>query len=180
MLKVFTIGHSYISADEFTSLLQQHDIQALVDVRSFPGSRRSPQFGAEQMQNWLTGAGINYGNLKSIGGRRRVLADRDERNAGWENESFRNYADYTRTPDWVLGMQTLQRMASEYRVAIMCGEPMPWRCHRSIISDNLVALGWDVEHIYPNGSLHGHKPGAWGATPKIEGHQVTYPITAVI
>ncbi len=129
------------------------------------------------MRRWLDGAEIGYWHLKELGGRRPAQEIDDvTRNAGWKNSSFKNYADYTMTPEYRHGIERLIALASDNRVAYLCGEPMPWRCHRLIISNTLVARGWIVRHILGDAEPRVHELGRWGATPVSDGNGVlTYP-----
>lgn len=176
MSVIYTVGHWIHEQEVFTKILKLHGINALADVRSYPGSRRSPQFGDQKMAQWLPAAGIAYNPWKELGGRKRKMPDRTESNAGWENESFRNYADYTETEDFQTDLDLFQAWSVTRRVALMCGEPHPSRCHRIIISENLVARGDTVLHILPDGTLTEHVSGLWGAEPRIEHGKVTYPL----
>lgn len=173
MPDIWTIGHWNHPQDRFIELLDQSEIELLVDVRSSPGSRRTPHFNHEQLPDWV---GRDYVWLRGLGGRRRAQGVNPNLNAGWENASFSNYADYTTTVEFRTALAKLESIAEHTPAAYMCGEPVPWRCHRSIISDALVVRGWSVHHIMVNG-IRDHQLGAWGATPKVRGHRVTYPAT---
>ena len=129
------------------------------------------------MRRWLDDSGIGYCHLAALGGRRPAQAVDDvKRNAGWKNASFKNYADYTITPEYRHGIERLMALASENRVTLLCGEPMPWRCHRLIISNTLVARGWIVRHILGDAEPRLHELGRWGATPVLDGNGVlAYP-----
>jgi len=142
---VWTIGHSTRSADEFNYILATHEIGHLADVRSFPGSRRCPQFNSKQLSESLPAIGINYHHLPNLGGRRRPL--RDSKNAAWKNESFRAYADYMDTEEFQKGISLLLDLATKKPTAIMCAEALWWRCHRSLIADYLKVHGALVIHI---------------------------------
>lgn len=126
-------------------MLTAFEIASLVDVRSFPGSRRYPQFNKENLRSALSAAGIDYLHMPEIGGRRK--AKPDSLNMAWRNESFRGYADYMQTEAFREGIQRLMESARERRTAIMCAEAVWWRCHRSLISDYLKADGVTVTHI---------------------------------
>ena len=143
--RIWTIGHSTRSAEEFHQLLQDNRIQVLVDVRSFPGSRRYPQFNKERLAEFLEENGIEYVHMKELGGRRR--ARRDSKNTAWQNEGFRGYADYTETEEFEQGIERLLDLAKKKRTAIMCAEALWWRCHRSLIADVLKVRGVEVIHI---------------------------------
>ena len=174
--EIWTIGHSTLSTEAFLALLHEHQINLLVDVRSFPGSRRYPQFGRETMKTWLADDGISYLHASDLGGRRNrnYLVD-PAINAGWRLASFRNYADYTLGDTYEAGIVQLGIVAQSSRVAFMCSEVLPWRCHRSLIANTLVARNWAVHHIMSHGKLIEHKLGAWGPRPLVTGDRVSYP-----
>src|SRR3989441_1452476 len=132
-LKLWTIGHSTRSIDEFIEALKSFEIQSLADVRSFPGSRRYPQFNQENLRASLAAAGIGYIHLPDLGGRRR--AKPDSLNMAWQNKTFRGYADYMETEAFQKGIARLLEAARERRTAIMCAEAVWWRCHSSLIFD---------------------------------------------
>jgi uncharacterized protein (DUF488 family) len=143
--RVWTIGHSTHSAEEFNQILAAHRIEALVDVRSFPGSRRYPQFNKQQLGSSLPENGIAYFHLHELGGRRQTR--KDSKNTAWKNQSFRGYADHMETEEFQQGIGRLMEIGGEKRAAIMCAEALWWRCHRSLISDFLKARGVEVIHI---------------------------------
>ena len=143
--ELWTIGHSTRSIDEFIETLKTFRIQLLVDVRSFPGSRRYPHFNRENLAASLTNAGIEYLHLSELGGRRRARAD--SHNLAWRNESFRGYADYMESENFRKGIMRLLDLAGAGRTAIMCSEAVWWRCHRSLISDYLKVKDVAVTHI---------------------------------
>ena len=142
---IWTVGHSTRSAEEFNQILKAHDIELLVDVRSFPGSRRYPQFNRERLRQSLEDAQINYHHLPALGGRRR--ANPESKNIAWKNPSFRAYADHLESDEFKQGIKELLDFAQVKRTAVMCAEALWWRCHRSLISDYLKAKGWEVIHI---------------------------------
>ena len=142
---IFTIGHSTRDLDEFIAMLQSFDIETLVDVRSFPGSRKYPQFNKENLIESLSAEKIKYLHRLGLGGRRKV--DKESKNTRWRNDSFRAYADYMETDDFKNAVNELEEIASQSITAIMCSEAVWWRCHRSMISDYLKAKGWTVLHI---------------------------------
>jgi uncharacterized protein (DUF488 family) len=152
--RVWTIGHSTRSIDEFLSMLQSFQIKFLIDVRSFPGSRRYPQFNKERLRESLAEAGVEYRHFPDLGGRRR--AKPDSLNMTWRNETFRGYADYMETDDFRKGISHLLEIARADRTAIMCAEALWWRCHRSLISDYLKATGVGVCHITGAGKSEAH------------------------
>ena len=137
--ELWTIGHWTCPKPAFLQPLHTHEITVLADVRSQPGSRRTPHFGGDAMPRWLAAAGIDYVHLPELGGRRAKQDVDPDINAGWRQPSFKNYADYTLGPQYRDGMERLTGLTLERRVAIMCGEPMPWRCHRLLIATTLVA-----------------------------------------
>ncbi|HVA70477.1 MAG TPA: DUF488 domain-containing protein [Acidimicrobiales bacterium] len=174
--EIWTIGHSTRSTEEFLALLHEHAIDSLVDVRSFPGSRRCPQFGRETMSTWLADDAITYQHASVLGGRRNRDYDVDPTmNAAWRNASFRNYADYTIGDAYQAGIVQLAGVALTLPVAFMCSEALPWRCHRSLIANTLVARGWAVHHIMSVGKVIEHQLGAWGPEPLVADGRVTYP-----
>ena len=148
-LSLWTIGHSTRAIDEFLELLCEFEIKLLVDVRSFPGSRRYPHFNRENLSASLTTADVEYIHMPELGGRRK--AKPDSLNMSWRNESFRGYADYMETAAFREGIDRLIKLAAGQRTAIMCSEAVWWRCHRSLISDYLKAAGVTVTHILGEG-----------------------------
>jgi uncharacterized protein (DUF488 family) len=152
---IWTIGHSVRTADEFVAVLRAYDIELLVDVRRFPGSRRLPQFSAAALEKELTAAGLSYCSLPSLGGRRQP--DKDSPNDGWRVAAFRGYADYLATEEFARGLMELLMLAYGLRTAIMCAEVLWWRCHRRLISDVLVWLGVRVMHIRNEASVEEHR-----------------------
>ena len=144
-VRVHTIGHSTRALEEFLGLLAREGIAQLVDVRTFPSSRRYPHFDREALAAALTGAGVGYLHLPALGGRRRPRADSP--NAAWRNDGFRGYADHMRTAEFTGGIDRLLAVAARTPTTVMCAEAVPWRCHRNLISDALVARGVEVLHI---------------------------------
>jgi uncharacterized protein (DUF488 family) len=153
-LEIWTVGHSTRPIEELIEALRSFEIKVLIDVRSFPGSRRCPQFNREQLNASLADAGINYQHFPELGGRRRGRPD--SLNVAWRNESFRGYADYMDTEAFPRGITRLLHVARACRVAIMCAEAVWWRCHRSLISDYLKAKGIEVNHIMGAGKSEAH------------------------
>ena len=152
--KLWTIGHSTHAIDEFIAALNSSEIKTIVDVRSFPGSRRYPQFNKENLRAALAGAGVEYLHFPELGGRRRARPD--SLNMAWRNETFRGYADYMETNEFREGIARLLNRAGARRTAIMCAEAVWWRCHRSLISDYLKAQGIQVTHILGTGKSELH------------------------
>lgn len=156
MKKIFTVGHSTRSIEEFIEILQEFKIETLADVRLFPGSRRYPHFNSDSLRFTLQENDIGYKHFSGLGGRRKPKPD--SRNAFWENEAFRGYADYMETADFKTNISELSLLASEKVVAIMCAEAVWWRCHRRLIADWLVLKGWNVHNIMDKGKAAAHKP----------------------
>jgi uncharacterized protein (DUF488 family) len=142
---VLTIGHSTRSLEELVGLLRQNGVEELWDVRTAPGSRRMPHFAKAVLEVELPRRGIGYRHVKELGGLRPPRPD--SRNTGWRNLSFRGYADYMETPDFERALKGLIVAQEGHRVAIMCAEAVPWRCHRSLIADALTARGVEVLHV---------------------------------
>ena len=142
---IWTIGHSTRPIEEFLGLLTRTRIKVIADVRSFPGSRKYPQYGKEALAATLTAHAISYHWLQALGGRRRVSPDSP--NTAWRNASFRGYADYMSSAEFARGLAQLLKVASNARTAIMCAEAVWWRCHRSMIADALCVRGIEVIHI---------------------------------
>ena len=145
IMRVWTVGHSTRSGEEFGQMLMAHGVQVLVDVRMFPGSRRYPQFNRVALSESLTSIGIEYKHEPRLGGRRTARADSP--NTAWKNASFRAYADHMETDEFKNAVEDLLELARDARVAVMCAEALWWRCHRSLISDYLKAAGHTVIHI---------------------------------
>lgn len=152
---VYTIGHSTREADELVELLRRNGVERLVDVRRYPGSRRNPQFNREALAGTLEAAGIGYRHAPDLGGRRDPRPDSP--NDGWRNAGFRAYADYMGTGTFVAELDRLTAEARVARVAIMCAEAVPWRCHRRLVSDALVARGVGVRHIISGAEPESHE-----------------------
>jgi uncharacterized protein (DUF488 family) len=169
---IFTVGHSTRSFEEFTDLLRAWRIDAIADVRTVPRSRRNPQFNADALAMALPAAGIAYLPMPALGGWRRPRPDSP--NAAWRLASFRGYADYMQTPEFDHALDDLIAAARGHQLAAMCAEAVPWRCHRSLIADALVARGCDVHDILSATKADPHR-----LTPfaRIEHHHVTYPAT---
>jgi uncharacterized protein (DUF488 family) len=154
MSNVWTVGHSTRSGEEFGKILLTHGIQVLVDVRSFPGSRRYPQFNRAELSGLLAGIGIEYKHESRLGGRRTPR--KDSHNTAWKNASFRAYADHMESDEFRKGVEELLEVARDARVAVMCAEAVWWRCHRSLIADYLKATGHTVLHIMDQKKIEEH------------------------
>ncbi|HEX7975620.1 MAG TPA: DUF488 domain-containing protein [Anaerolineales bacterium] len=168
--QIFTIGHSTHPLEEFIAILQAYGIAHLVDVRTVPRSRHNPQFNRDTLPESLAAAQITYTHMPGLGGLRRPLPD--SINLGWINESFRGYADYMQTHEFEAQLQELIELAKQSRVAMMCAEAVPWRCHRSLIADALTVRGFEVVDIYNRTRSQLHKVTPWA---NIEGFRITYP-----
>ena len=169
-LIVMTIEHSTRPVKEFIHLLKAHQVKRLVDVRTVPRSRHNPQFNRSQLSPALHSARLHYRYMPGLGGFR--LARPDSINAGWHNASFRGFADYMQTPEFRENLDDLIQLAKSERIAIMCAEAVPWRCHRSLIADALLARGIDVQEITSVIRTRPHTLTPWG---EVKGTQVTYP-----
>jgi uncharacterized protein (DUF488 family) len=166
----FTIGHSTRSIQDFMSLLLSHHIELVVDVRTMPRSLRNPQFNLETLPQSLQGAGIGYEHVAALGGFRRPSPHSP--NTGWRNASFRGYADYMQTVAFAAAIESLAARAQRQRLAVMCAEAVPWRCHRSLIADALVIRGIQVGEIISATRTQAH---AMTSFARVEGTTVTYP-----
>ncbi len=167
---IHTIGHATRELDAFVALLRAHGIRHLVDVRTIPRSRRNPQFNRESLPAGLAARGLRYTHRAGLGGRRH--AKRDSINTGWRNESFRAYADHMQTDEFRQALDALVDLARQEPVAIMCAEAVPWRCHRSLVSDALTARGVPVFHIL---SPHRAQAHTMTSFARVDGDRVTYP-----
>jgi hypothetical protein len=167
---ILTIGHSTRPIDEFIGLLRQHGVERLVDIRTIPRSRRNPQFNSDALAKSLQHESIPYTHIKELGGLRHARPD--SINTGWRNASFRGYADYMQTSDFENALVALLQLCARKRCAVMCAEAVPWRCHRSLLADALVARGFPVEHI-----LSGSRREVHNLTPfaRVQNDRVTYP-----
>ena len=168
---VLTVGHSTRPLAEFIALLAAHPVTSLIDVRTVPRSRHNPQFNRDTLPAALEDAGIHYAHVAGLGGFRRTGPDSP--NPGWRNASFRGYADYMQTAEFAQNLASVMKLAEQERVAIMCAEAVPWRCHRSLIADALVVHGICVEEI-----INRTKRQVHALTPfaKVDGMTITYPL----
>jgi uncharacterized protein (DUF488 family) len=170
---VMTIGHSTHTLEEFIDLLKSNEASCVVDVRTLPGSRHNPQFNKETLPLSLKEFGLGYVHMPGLGGLRHTKGDSP--NMGWRNASFRGFADYMQTPEFVQSLEELIGLAGQERLVLMCAEAVPWRCHRSLIEDALLVRGIHCEDILgatPR-SIHTLTPFA-----KVEGTAITYPAEA--
>ena len=169
-----TIGHSTLPIEVFLAALKENGCDLLVDVRRYPGSRRHPQFGQELLFLSLAEAGIRSTWREGLGGRRK--AQSQSVNTGWRNEAFRGYADYMQTPEFNVEIDWLMQQIANRSVVVMCAEAVPWRCHRSLIADAVLARGAAVEDIFvsPQGTSS-RKPHHLTSFARTEAGRVWYP-----
>jgi uncharacterized protein (DUF488 family) len=144
-MSLWTIGHSTRAAEQLVEILREHLIERLVDVRSFPGSRRYPHFNKSELARHLESLGILYSHVPALGGRRRPIPG--SKNTAWQNPSFRAYADHMESEEFRKGIEELFELAQTKRTVVMCAEALWWRCHRSLIADYLKSTGVEVIHI---------------------------------
>ncbi len=168
---ILTVGHSTRTLDEFIALLRAHEVTRVVDVRTVPRSRHNPQFNKDSLPDSLSKAGLGYIHMPGLGGLRHARPD--SLNAGWRNASFRGYADYMQTPEFEENLERLIELAKKDRIAIMCAEAVPWRCHRSLIGDALTVRGIRAEDIM---SLTRRQVHALTPFANVRGTTVTYPV----
>jgi uncharacterized protein (DUF488 family) len=173
-LRIFTIGHSTRTEEEFLGLLRAHGVRRLVDVRRYPGSRRHPQFSRDRLSAVLPDAGIEYVHALELGGRRNSAPDSP--NTAWRSASFRAYADHMASEAFGEWLERLLAWAPAGDTAIMCAEAVPWRCHRQLIADALVARGVEVLNITGPGRA---EPHVLSGHARVDARgQVTYPAPA--
>lgn len=167
---VFTIGHSTRTIDELVAMLRSFDVSLVVDVRTIPRSAHNPQFDGRALREALRRRGIGYVHLPRLGGLRRPREGSP--NTAWRNASFRGFADYMQTEELEEGIGELRALASKDRVALMCAEAVPWRCHRSLLADVLVARGARVEHVMGVSRSSPHRMTSFAC---VRDGRVTYP-----
>jgi len=167
---LYTIGHSTRTLDELLEALRAHSIQTLVDIRSFPMSRRLSHFNRESLEKTLPEAGIRYVWMKELGGRRKKIRD-DSPHIALRSSSFRNYADYMLTEEFRTAIAALIKLADESPTAYMCAERIYFRCHRMMVSDWLVGHGHQVLHIDGTGPT---KPHNLMAEARLVNDQILY------
>jgi uncharacterized protein (DUF488 family) len=168
---ILTVGHSNRSLADFLAILQAHGIDRILDVRRYPVSRKWPHFDAEPLARELAEAGIAYAGLPELGGRRKPRPD--SRHRAWREESFRGYADFMDTPEFEAGLSRVLELAGARRPALMCAEAVPWRCHRSLIADALIARGAPVLDVLSETSAREH---ALPGFARIENGRVVYDV----
>jgi uncharacterized protein (DUF488 family) len=167
---IYTVGHSTRKLEEFETLLERFGIRRLVDVRTVPRSRHVPHFNTENLARALAAKKIECRHMKILGGLRKPA--KNSINLGWRNSGFRGFADHMQTEEFRAGMAALLELAASEKTAIMCAEAVPWRCHRSLISDALTVRGWQVEDILSLTSAHLHQLTPFAV---VEGESITYP-----
>lgn len=167
---IFTLGHSTLPIERFVALLRTYGIERLVDIRTVPRSRHNPQFNDTELAGTLATENVEYVPMQSLGGLRH--ARKDSPNTGWRNAGFRGYADYMQTEQFEAALDKLIEMGRQKRVAIMCAEAVPWRCHRSLVADALGVRAVPVIEILSESSYREHR-----LTPfaQVEGVRITYP-----
>ncbi|MEK6225002.1 MAG: DUF488 domain-containing protein [Chloroflexota bacterium] len=167
-MEICSVGHGARPLEEFLATLGAVDIETLADVRSQPGSRRHPQFGAKSLEAALGEIGIAYVHLPELGGRREPRADSQHR--ALRVAAFRGYADHMGSEEFARGYERLTSLASESRTAFMCAETLWWRCHRRLIADRLTVDGWTVTHLLAPGKSERHV--LWNAAQLVDGELV--------
>jgi uncharacterized protein (DUF488 family) len=172
---IFTIGHSTRPATDFVSLLTAHGVRTLVDVRTIPKSRHNPQFNGDALKATLAASRIGYVHEPDLGGLRKPRAD--SVNDAWRNTSFRGYADHMQTPAFEAAIDRLVERGRQGPTAIMCAEAVPWRCHRSLVADALLARGHEAFEIVSESKATPHKLTSFA---RLDGQRVTYPATGTL
>ncbi len=172
-MRIYTIGHSTRALDELVELLREHGIQRLADIRRHPGSRRCPHFSRESLAVELPRRGIEYKHMPELGGRRKGRPDSP--NTAWRNEQFRAYADHMASEDFRQAIDAL--VASTKMTAIMCAESVPWRCHRNLVSDELVRRGIEVVHVLAPHSTRRHEMNPHA---RVEDGHLIYPVEQLL
>jgi uncharacterized protein (DUF488 family) len=167
---IFTIGHSTRPLSELVQLLRAHGVHRVIDIRAIPRSRHNPQYNRETLGPALRSNKIGYVHLKALGGLRRTKPD--SKNVGWYNASFRGFADYMQTAEFEVALARAIKLSKVKPSVLMCAEALPWRCHRSLVSDALAARKFSVEHIMSVTRANQHKLTSFA---RVRGKKVTYP-----
>jgi uncharacterized protein (DUF488 family) len=167
---IHSIGHSIHPAETFLALLQAHGIEQLADVRSFPGSRRHPQYNAEALEGFLAAHFIKYRHFPALGGMRKPRPDSE--NTAWQNPGFRGYADYMEMPAFGQALDELIAFSAAAPTTVMCAEAVWWRCHRRLLADALLVRHVTVQHILTSAPA---KPHELSEFAKIGGGKLSYP-----
>ena len=167
---IYTIGHSTHELNEFIDILKRYAIELVVDVRTMPRSRHTPQFNSDTLGRALEVHDISYLHLADLGGLRHTKSD--SINLGWHNASFRGYADYMQTEEFERGITKLLKQAEQKTTVIMCAEALPWRCHRSMIGDALLVRNIKVVDIFDKNKTSEETLTDFA---KVQGTNITYP-----
>lgn len=167
---VFTVGHSTRTIDQLGGMLTENQVTEVCDIRTVPKSRHNPQFHIDRLPGELASYHLSYRHLPRLGGWRSGLADSP--NAGWRNASFRNYADYMQTEEFLAALDELLGLAAGGTLTLMCSEAVPWRCHRRLVADALLVRGVEVRHIMGPGQL---REATLTPFARVEGTSITYP-----
>lgn len=171
-MSLISVGHGSLGKDELAGLLRNANVEAVVDIRRYPGSRRNPDVSSDAMRMWLPDAGIDYRWDPRLGGRRRLPAGAAREDPWWQVEQFAAYAAYTRTDEFGAALTDLLGQAARQRTAMMCSESVWWRCHRRLVADVAVLkFGTAVDHLMHDGRLVAHVPAA-GARLRDDGQVV--------
>lgn len=169
--EVYTLGFTNREWDETVEMLRAYRIERLIDIRTVPKSRHTPQYNSDHLSRVLPDLGIEYIHLKALGGFRKPKQD-DPTNAGWRNESFRGFADYMQTQEFAEAIEHLIALFKERRSVYTCTEAVFWRCHRSLVSDALLIRGHEIGHIFSASKCEAHPLTRFA---KVDGMRVTYP-----
>ena len=167
----YTMGFSTRTWEETVEILQVFAVERLIDIRTLPGSRRTPQFNQEALTVTLPEVGVEYVHMKTLGGLRKPHKDSSV-NGAWRNDAFRGYADYMQTPDFDEGLHLLIHRIKEKKSVYVCTEAVFWRCHRQLVSDALLVRGFNVGHILGPAKVEAHRLTAFA---KVNGTKITYP-----
>ncbi len=169
-MTIYTVGHSNHPIEKFIGMLTAHDIELVADVRTIPRSRHNPQYNSDSLPASLEQHSVAYRHMPALGGLRH--AKKDSQNNGWQNDSFRGFADYMQKEEFEKGLAELIAAAEEKKIAILCAESVPWRCHRSLIADALSVRAVTVMHIMSRTSVKEHTLTSFA---KVSGTSITYP-----
>ena len=170
-MRIFTVGHSNRSIEDFVGILKAHGVERILDVRRYPTSRKWPHFDAGALGKSLAEAGIGYTGVPELGGRRRPRSDSPH--TAWRDAAFRGYADFMDTPEFASAFARAAALAAESPSALMCAEALPWKCHRSLIADAFLARGWEVSEIL---SAREARPRRLPQFARTEGERVIYDV----
>jgi uncharacterized protein (DUF488 family) len=168
---IFTLGHSNRPLEDFLSILKAHGIERILDVRRYPTSRKWPHFDAAALSEGLREAGVDYVGLPHLGGRRRPRPDSPH--VAWRDDSFRGFADFMDTPEFAEGLAEVERLATDKPSALLCAEALPWKCHRSLIADALVARGWEARDVLSEKEARPHRLPKFA---RVESGKVIYDV----